>query len=245
MIMEDKPSEQTEQMAHKSAAHQHDQHKPLASAAGDPTCASRWLASALIAAAVLLVVAAGAVLWLMAERGLFGSKVASIVTADPNNTRNVTAVSFVLPADFPANYLKNDQSTHTATNTYYYDEATNCGLIIGVAAPVSDSSPQVVATEAFNAGWAPGIKTLTSNPGESVDLKDVDGKATYSFNTLNLTQEVKVDGVAFTAQNAVLMYKQFGPRAAWLAVTCKSETWEAKKDELTALAKQLTIKTER
>jgi len=214
-----------------------------AAKSNDPTRSSRSLAIALIVSVILLLSAIGIVVWIAVSSRSPGQSATR--AADPNDTRDVKVVSFVVPATLPSNYVKNDQSTLEATNTYYYDDATNCGLTVGVTPIPSGKSIKDVITEAATAVSAKGVNTTSNAQGDSYGFKDANGKATYTFDSVNLEQDVKVDGVAFTKQNSTVAFKQFGSQAASLSFTCKAETWASKSVELAGLIKQFIVKTER
>jgi hypothetical protein len=211
---------------------------------GDPTKTSRSLAIALIVSAILLLAAAGVIIWLIVANN--GSHLASNVrVTSPDDTKDVKSVSLVPPATLPVNYAKNDQSTLDATNIYYYDDATNCGITVGVIpVPVGKTIKDVVV-DAVVAAQTKGVTTTKNAAGDKYAIKDADGSKTYTFDSVALEQDVKVDGVAFTKQNNVIIYKQFGEQAASLSYACKSDAWAGKQTELAGLIKQFTAKTER
>jgi hypothetical protein len=138
-----------------------------------------------------------------------------------------------------------DQSKTDATNIYYYDDATNCGMTVGVSTVPTDKTVKSAVADALAAAATQGVTTANNTAGDKYNLKDVDGKHTYSFESINLDQDVNVQGVGFNKQHNVLLYKQFGNQIASLSFACKSDMWEQKKEELQAIVKAFTVKTER
>lgn len=208
----------------------------------DPAKSSRSLAIALVVSAVFLLVAAGIVVWLVVARG---SHSTTSTVKSPDDTRDVKSVTLVPPATLPANYVKNDQSTADATNIYYYDDATNCGITVGVVPMPGNMTIKEVVTGAITAAQTQGVTTTATKDGDKYAIKDADGKKTYTFESVALEQDVKVDSVAFLQQDHIIAYKQFGAQAALISFACKREVWADKQTELTDLVKQFTAKTER
>lgn len=224
---------------------QHDQHINLPEALHAPQPhqikSSKGLTIALVAAAVFLLVAGGVTAWLLLH------KPAGTVQNKPaDDAVGVTKVSFVVPADMPAAYVKNDQSTLAGTTVYYYDDSANCGVRYGVIAVPTDKADVQAVVDTVAATETQGVTTTSTTTGkDTYTFKDADGKHTYTFASEAMNQDVSVPGVTYTKQSNVLLYKQFGNQIAWLGYTCKSDTWASKKDELTAIAKKFTVKTER
>lgn len=207
----------------------------------DVTKNSRSLAIALVFGAVFFVAACGLAAWMLVQKPAT-TTVQNIPTDD---VATVTKVSFIAPATLPANYVMTDQSTRDVTNTYYYDDATNCGITIGISAVPANKTIKDTVADAITAAQTQGVTTASKTDGSSYSIKDTDGKHTYSFSSVNLDQNVSVQGVNFTKQNNVLLYKQFGNQIASISYACKSDTWPQKKDELAGLVKAFTVKTER
>jgi len=210
----------------------------------DPTKTSQSLAIALVVSVIFLLAAAGIITWLLVTKGSPGSKNTTRSNA-ASDTASVKKVSLLPPADLPPQYVKNDQSTPAVTQIYYYDDATNCGITAAVAPIEQNKTLDETVTTMATAGAAPGVKTTQSTKGQTYAIKDADGKTSYSFDSLELTQDVRVPGVGFTTQSSVSAFKQFGAQAAILTYACKTESWPAKKAELAALITKFTAKTER
>lgn len=225
---------------------QHDQRQPeqhhLPVSASDPTKSSKSLAIALVVSAVFLLAAAGIAAWLLLNKPADTSTVQNVPADDAAGVSNV---SFVAPATVPVNYKKTDQSKAGATTIYYYDDATNCGITVGVSAVPTDKTVKAAVADALVAAETGGVTTASNTAGDNYSLKDADGKHTYSFASLILDQDVNVQGVGFTKQNNIILYKQFGQQIASLSYACKSDTWADKKAELAGLVKAFTVKTER
>jgi flagellar basal body-associated protein FliL len=214
------------------------QHMPTSA---DPAKSSKSLAVALIFAAIFFVAACGIIAWL-----LFWHKSATSVQNKPtDDVASVTKVSFVAPAAMPASYVMTDQSKSDATTMYYYDDNTNCGITIGVSTVPTDKTVKAAVADALAAAQTQGVTTASNAAGDAYTLKDVDGKHTYKFDSLNLDQDINVQGVNFNKQHTVLLYKQFGSKIASLSYACKSDMWDQKKAELSSLVKAFTVKTER
>jgi len=208
----------------------------------DPARSRRSLAIAMVFAVLFLIIAVGIIVWLFVmprNPVVTGSQ----ATEDVRDVKNVTLVA---PADLPANYAKTEQSTNDQTRTYYYDDATNCGFTVGVAAANNGKTAKETATATITSAQAQGITVAGQSDGSNFELYDADdADTTYEFGSVTLDQDVKVDGVAFTQQNNVIVYKQFGNKIAVLSYACKAETWTSKKVELATLVSKFTVKTER
>jgi len=204
---------------------------------------SRSLAIAMVVAAVFLIIAAGVIAWLIITPRSPAATVANQATDDVRDVKNV---SFLPPADLPANYVMNNQSKNDHVQVYYYDDVTNCGFTVGVGDVMTGKTVKDTVIEAVTAAQVQGISTTGKNDGDAYELHDADvvSKA-YTFESVNLDQDVAVDGVAFTKQNNTILYKQFGSKIASLSYACKAETWTATKTELATLASKFTVKTER
>lgn len=209
----------------------------------DPTRMSRSLAIAIVFSAIFLIVAIGIVVWLFTFPR---NQVANQADQATEDVRDVKNVNFVPPADLPANYVKNDQSTVSATHVYYYDDATNCGFTVGVSDIQDGKSAKDVAVEATTKVQADGITTAGRTDGDMYDLKDADdAEEVYQFESVNLEQDVNVPGVGFKKQSGAVLYKQFGVKVASLSYACRAETWTQNKTELATLVTKFTVKTER
>jgi hypothetical protein len=219
----------------------HHPEQPRAEHRGDPTASSKSLAIALVVATAFLLAAIGIIVWLV-----FGNKPAPAVVNKPaDDVASVKSVSFVVPADLPVSYARNDQSKVGSTTIFYYDNATNCGITLGVAPVPADKPVKDAVTDALAAAGTQGVATVSKAEGTKSDLKDsVSGKA-YTFNAIDAEQTVDVPGVTFTKQNNTILYKQFGTSIASLGYACKAETWAEKKIELAAWVQKFTVKTER
>jgi cytoskeletal protein RodZ len=209
----------------------------------DPTRMSRSLAIAMVFSVVFLIIAVGIIVWLFTFPR---NPVANQANTATEDVRDVKNVSFITPADLPANYLKNDQSTANATHVYYYDDATSCGFTVGVSDMQDGKSAKDLALEATTKAQAEGITTTGRTDGDTYDLKDADdAEKTYQFESVSIEQDANVPGVAFNKQNGAVLYKQFGAKVASLSYACKSETWTQNKAELATLVTKFTVKTER
>lgn len=208
----------------------------------DPTKSSKSLAIALVCAAVFFLAACLIAVWLVFWNKPKTNTVQNVPT---NDVANVTKVSFVAPTAMPAAYVMTDQSKAGSTNIYYYDDATNCGMTVDISAVPADKTIKDAVTAALAAVQTQGVTTASTTAGDQYSLKDTDGKHTYKFDSLNLDQDVNVQGVSFTKQHNVLLYKQFGDQVAALSYACKADTWDQKRDELAGLIKAFTVKTER
>jgi cytoskeletal protein RodZ len=209
----------------------------------DPTRASRSLAIAMVFSVVFLIIAVGIIVWLFTFPR---NPVANQANTATEDVRDVKDVSFVTPADLPAQYTKNDQSTVSATHVYYYDDATNCGFTVGVADVQDGKSTKDSAVEVTTKAQAEGVSIAGRTDGDTYDLKDADdAEKTYQFESVSLEQDVNVPGVAFNKQSGAVLYKQFGAKIASLSYACKAETWTQNKAELATLVSKFTVKTER
>jgi len=218
----------------------HAQHNKPAPA--DPTKSSKSLAIALVCAAVFFLAACAIAAWLIFWNKPANTTVKNVPTDD---VATVTKVSFVAPATMPASYVMTDQSPVGSTNIYYYDDTANCGMTVDISAVPSNKTVKDAVSDALAAAQTQGVTTADNTAGGTYSLKDTDGKHTYKFDSLNLDQDVNVQGVNFTKQHNVVLYKQFGNQIAALSYACKTDTWDQKKDELAGLVKTFTVKTER
>lgn len=209
----------------------------------DPARSRRSLAIAMVISVVFLIIAAGVIVWLFVVPR---NPVATQANTAADDVRDVKNVTLVPPVDLPATYVKNDQSKNDYVQVYYYDDATNCGFTVGVGEVTQGKSVKQAVTDAITAAQAQGITTTAQSDGDAYELHDADNAdKTYSFESVNLDQDVKVDGVAYTKQSNAILYKQFGTKVASLSYACKDETWTANKVELATLVSKFTVKTER
>ena len=214
---------------------------PQATPPSQPHSGKSW-AIALIVSAIFLLAAAGVVAWLLVTRG--SSTVGNAVHVDTNNdTKNVKTVAFVAPTDLPASYAKNDQSKLDTTTIFYYDDASACGLTVTVLPLTTSDSVKDTIVKSIEAAETQGVTTANSAVGDTHSLKDASNGKTYSFDSVELTQNVNVQGINFTKQHNVVLYKQFGQHIASIGYACKDETWAAKKDELKKYVNEFTVKT--
>jgi hypothetical protein len=209
----------------------------------DPTRVSRSLAIAMVFSVVFLIIAVGVIVWLFTFPRNPVANQASQATEDVRDVKNVTLVA---PADLPAQYAKNDQSTVSATHVYYYDDATSCGFTVGVSDTQDGKTAKDVAVEATTKAQAEGVSVAGRTEGDTYDLKDADdSEKVYQFESESLDQDVNVPGVAFSKQSGAVLYKQFGAKIASLSYACKADTWAQNKAELATLVAKFTVKTER
>ncbi len=198
------------------------------------------LAIAVVVSVVLLVAAAAIAWWMILQKT---SQVAPEEQKDPNDTSIVTSVSWVEPV-MPASLAKRDQNTTEASTTYYTDTTNECGITTTIGSIAAGSAKDSVI-QSITAADSLGIKTVSSVDGPSYTIKDMDQTHQYDFSSLQLVQSVNIQGVDFTEQQNVVMYKQFGQRLASISMACKTASWEAQKPALEALVLQFTVKTER
>lgn len=209
----------------------------------DPTRVSRSLAIAMVFSVVFLIIAVGVIVWLFVVPR---NPVATQANQATDDVRDVKSVSLIPPATMPDTYTKNDQSREGATQVYYYDNASNCGFTVGIGTADQNKSVKDMVVEAVTAAQAQGVTTTGRSDGDTYKLKDADdADKTYTFESINLEQDVQVDGVPFTKQSNAILYKQFGQQVASLSYACKAETWTDKKAELATLVSNFTVKTER
>lgn len=218
------------------------QHSSPFKAPKDPARMSRSLAIAMVFSVVFLIIAVGIIVWLF----IFPrNPVADQASVAQEDVRDVTSVSFVAPADLPANYIKNDQSTEDTTHIYYYDDATNCGFTVDVSKAQSGKTTKDIAITATTKTQAEGVTTAGQTESDTYDLKDAESDKIYQFESVSLEQDVNVPGVTFKKQSAGVLYKQFGEQIASLSYACKEESWAQNKAELATLVTKFTVKTER
>ncbi len=208
----------------------------------DPTTASRTWAIALIASAGLLLAAIGIIVWLILVRN---AGVATIPAAPVDPSVNVKSVSFVLPADMPATYVKNDQSKVGESVVFYDDETTMCSIMLATLPVDGNKVPQEVAIERLGTAYAQGASTKLITGGERFVVAETDGAHQYSFDSVLTEQSVDVPAVGFASRKQVTLFKQMGNNVASLGYGCKTEAWAAKQEELAKLVTSITLRTER
>ncbi len=206
---------------------------------------SRNLAVALVVSFLFLFTAIGFVVWIFIQRNnIIANSISSTPPAD--DTRDVKNVVLNAPASLPSNYVLNDQSTNNVSKTYYYDDNFNCGITIAVVNKDASKTVKDVIVDAITTTQAQGVTTTSSIEGDKVDLADAeDSNKKYTFDSVELEQQVNAPSVTFKQQKNIILYRQFGRKVASLAYACKSETWTEKRFELLDLVKQFTVKTEK
>lgn len=208
------------------------------------------LVISLVVAAVLLIAAIAIAVWLMTKEdsgSVVGNSNSASDTKNDELTKDVLKVSFVEPAKVPSNYPKRDQSTSDITTIYYFDNATSCGITLSTLKLGGQygSTPKEAIVNSAKTAESLGVKTSKSVDGPALRIKDATTDETYTFNSLELEQDVNVEGVTFKKQNNIVAFKQFGEYVASIGYSCKSETWASKKAELASLAASFKIKTEK
>lgn len=217
-------------------------HAPSAPTPQPSKHGSAKLMALVIVAIVMVLAATGFVVWVFVSRS---AKVAT-VSVSPDDTTNVKSVAFVASPTLPPAYVGSNQAANGVERFYYYDDATNCGITTTIVQKAANKSAKDSVVDAINATYAAGVTTVKGTPSEQIKIKEAgdDGKQ-YTFDAVELEQQVTVPGVAFTAQVNTIAYKQFGSQVAAVSYSCKAETWAAKKVELTDQVKAFTVKTER
>jgi flagellar basal body-associated protein FliL len=201
---------------------------------------STSLAIALVVSAVLLLAAISIAAWLMTRSG-------STTTVNKQNgdgSASVKTVSFVAPSDIPASYVKTDENTQTAQTTSYFDANAACRIVTSVN-PATDQDIKAAIIASLDSLKATGIATSATAAGNDYTVADTDGSHHYTFASVTAEQDVNVPGVSFSHQKGIAAYKQFGALFASITVTCKDDSWEARKTDLEALIQHFKVKTER
>ncbi len=198
---------------------------------------------ALLVSAVFLLAAVGIGVWLVWQK----NTTSDVQPIDTTATKDVKKVSWIAPETLPAVYVKRDQNTRDATTAYYYDDATICGLTTTVSSV--DATKGKTAKEAITNmakdGALQGVTLISSFDGADFTIIDATDKQEYPFQSLDITQNVNVEGIAFKKQNTTVVYKLFGGHLASIAITCQEATWTTKKAELATVLKTFTVKVER
>ncbi len=209
----------------------------------DPTAASRTWAIALVTSAGLLLAAIGVVVWLVYVRGAGGVAVAPAAPVDPSiNVKNVT---FVLPADMPATYIKNDQSKVGESVVFYDDEATMCSIMLAILPADATKKPQDVALERIAASYTLGMSVNGITGADQVSIRDADATHEYTFDAVTTEVGVNVTGVGYTGRQQTVLFRKLGNQVTAISYSCKTETWAAKQAEFATIVAGITVKTER
>jgi hypothetical protein len=217
--------------------------EPHTTPAFKPYNHSRSLAIALAVSGVLLLAAACICAWLLTKPAGTTS-VAQQPTGDGSD--KVKSLTFDSPKDMPAAFARRDQNTREVANTYYYDPASGCGITTDIRA-MTGAPKDIKATVLTNAKTAQtyGITTNSSTDAFDSRLKDADGQHTYTLSAIQLEQSVAVQNVPYTAQRKVIAYKQFGTNLASMEYTCRTDSWDGKKDQLQYLVNGFIVKTQK
>lgn len=197
---------------------------------------------ALIVSALFLLAAVGVGLWMVWQKNS-----ADTQPTDTTVTKDVKKVSWVVPKDLPAVYVKRDQNTHDVVSSYYYDDATICGLttaVMNITAAKGKTAKEAVINMVKDNSMQ-GVTLISNFDGADLIIKDAVDNQEYTFNSLDITQNVNVEGITFKKQNTTVMYKQFGDHLASIAMTCQEASWASKKADLTKVLKTFTVKVER
>lgn len=192
----------------------------------------------LVVASVLLLASVGFGAWWYMHR--INTQAPPPPLVDKSETRDVTQVSWLAPT-IPPEYTAVDEYTQDVEATVYKNVAAGCTLFTRIAPATNDAQAAVV-----KGLEGPGITSGETTKGQSVEFADVDNVHTYPFAAVKVEQAVSAPEIAITAQTALVWYKQFGAHIVSIAVTCASSSDQATKlEQLTALAHQFKLKTER
>lgn len=198
------------------------------------------LVVALIAAALLLIASAAVAFW------MFTKDAGAPAPGQPERqTLQVKKVTFVAPENMPSSFQKREQNTDTEQTAYYLDAATSCGITASVL-PLNEKNgmnPKDVIVNSVKAAEAYGVKTTDTKDGKTMSLKTSDGKS-VTFNTLDLTQDVAVEGVDFKKQYNTIAYAKVGENAVSIGYSCKDASWPAENAKLRGVAESFQLKTE-
>lgn len=215
-------------------------HKKVALKPKDPTASSRTWAIALVVSACFLLVALGVAVWIFTARG---GNVTILPPPPTDPAIGIKSVSFVLPTDMPAAYVKYDQSQVGESFVFYDDEAAGCSLVLGVLPSEADKTPQATALARIANAYTQGVTTTNTTLGERFVVKDQQDD--YSFESVVTEQSVAVTAVDVKTRHQLTMFKKLGQSIVVIGYGCKAETWEAKQAELATLVSGITLKTER
>jgi hypothetical protein len=204
---------------------------------------SRSLAIALVVSAMLLLAAAGICTWLIIKPAGIMSVVQQ-PTGDGSD--RVKSLSFDPPKDMPAAFARRDQNTREVRNTYYYDPVSGCGVTTDIR-PMTGQSKQIRQTVVDNAKATHSYGITTTSAADTFDskLKDADNQHTYTFPAVLLEQAVSIQNVSYTTQRKGIAYKQFNTWLASIEYTCRTDSWDGKKDQLQYLVNGFIVKTEK
>lgn len=209
--------------------------------ASKPTKRDKSLLIALLVSTVFLLAAIAICAWLILKPA--GN---NVVTVQPqgDGSDKITQVNLIPGAALGANYVRRGQATLTNNTTYYFDAATNCGITT-VVQPVTQPTdkPKDLVTALIKSNQ--GTTITSSTDGQPQQFKDADGKQTWNFDTLQVSQNVSTPGLNFNAQQQVVAYKQFGAQVASIDYSCPAPQWNAKKAELQTMTNSFTIKTQK
>lgn len=196
----------------------------------------------LVVSAILLLASIALAAWLLLQP-VPSQKMPVQDTGDKQNTSHVKNIQFISPASLPANYQPRQQNNDDIMRVYYTDNAAQCRLET-IVAPIGTAAPKDVAAKFAAEQESLGIKTVQVAQAEKLMLNSEDSTS-YNFDSLEFTQEVNIDGIAFKKQHYLISYRQFGAKIAAVAQVCKAETWLDKKSELTTFAKTFKLKLEK
>jgi hypothetical protein len=199
---------------------------------------------ALIVSTLFLVAAVGVGVWMVWQKN---NSSANVQPTDNTATKDVKKVTWVVPTTLPAVYVQRNENTHTAVTSYFYDDATICGLTTTVSnvSSTKGSTAKEAVTNMAKDGALQGVTLISSFDGADFTIKDATTEEEYPFKSLDITQNVNVEGIAFKKQNTTAVFKQFGDHLASIAMTCQESTWDTKKAELEKVLKTFTLKVER
>lgn len=190
-----------------------------------------------VAAIIVFLLAVGAGAWVYIQR--INNQVPA-TTLDTSETRNVTKVMWNAPG-MPEVYTPTNQNTHDNEVAVYTNITAGCVLTSRVSPAEADTEKAVMKTLEAPGYGAPAISTENAH-----DFADVDDVHKYPFTVRTIDQSVSVPEVQMTSQAGTVYYKQFGQHIASLVLTCSSGgTQKTNLTELTTLAEQFTLKTER
>lgn len=199
------------------------------------------LAIALVVSAIFLLASAGIFIWLLAKPG--GTTFLQQHIGDGSD--QVKKVSFVTPTDLPAAYAKREQNTHTAQTAYYSDTASGCSIATSIfPTPQPSGDIKEVVANTAKAAETYGISVVNWDDTNDHKIKDVSGQQTYIFKGLYFEQKVDVQGVPYQSQRKIIAYKKFGPSIASIEYTCRTESWDTKKEQLLYIVNGFKLKTE-
>lgn len=208
---------------------------------GKPAKRDKSLLIALIFSTLFLLAAVAVCAWLILKPA--GN---NVVTVQPqgDGSDKVSQVNFLPGANLGANYVRRGQATLANNTTYYFDAGTNCGITT-VVQPLAqaNTNPKDAITTLLKSNTNTAITNSTD--GQAQQFKDADGAHAWSFNTLQVAQNISIPGLNFNTQQQVVAYKQFGTQVASIQYSCPTGQWNAKKAELQTMTNSFTIKTQK